>query len=785
LKRLSLFFGAACTLIARTALASTATIATPVITEPAADGQVVNPYDVHMVAGPFAGSAGETHVCTDWEIRTYFSDTVVWSAPCAAGSGLVHVHLGDGTFTGLLEGRHQLNPGNLYRLRVRFLGDAAGGSPPADASEWAVREFETTAATAIQPLVLSDVSAVPPVRWENADAAGLDVVLPGSGPGAARLRLFISGGGTALTVAASGASANEVTNPGALSGHGAVRAILEPGDAPLELPETVFAFTDGSGADREIFLPAVTLAAGETTSFWISEGGGAFADASNGDPNATPGFSLPLTEPPVPWALSQPGFRVERFATGLRLPVNIAFPAAPGPGESDPFLYVTELYGTIRMVARDGTVSDYATDLLNFDPTGGFPGSGEKGLAGIAVDPVSGDVFVSSVFAVAGEANFHYPEVLRLHSTDGGRTAASRTAILHFDDEPMGASHQTSSVSFGPDQKLYVHIGDGLLTTPAQDIESVRGKILRVNLDGTAPADNPHYSAADGLNAEDLVYAWGLRNPFGGAWRLADGALWVVENGPGTDRLAKIVAGRNYLWDGSDASMHNFAAYLWNPSHAPVNLAFTQLSTFGGSGFPAEKLDRVWVTESGPTYAPGPQSIGKRISEFVVDGPGNLVAGPLPLIEYVGAGHGTAVGLAAGPDGLYFTDLYKNFDASTPTDAGASVFRIVWTGIADFTSEVASGAAPLAVQFHYASTSSVPSPTAWHWEFGDGETSDEADPVHVYRSGGVFDVRLTVTGSGGTASRHKVRLIEVGAPVRELEPQTRPPRPAPRTLPPR
>ncbi len=191
------------------------------------------------------------------------------------------------------------------------------------------------------------------------------------------------------------------------------------------------------------------------------------------------------------------------------------------------------------------------------------------------------------------------------------------------------------------------------------------------------------------------------------------------------------------------------------------------------------------MTESGPTYAPGPQSIGKRITEFVIDGPGNLEAGPLPLVEYVGSGRGTAVGLAAGPDGLYFTDLYKNFGAATPIDAGASIFRIVWTGIADFTAEPASGSAPLAVQFHSSSVSTVPSPTAWHWEFGDGATSDEADPVHVYASGGLFDVRLTVTGSGGAASRQKPRFVEVGAPVRQLEPPARPPRPTPRSLPPR
>ena len=454
------------------------------------------------------------------------------------------------------KGATSSTPASAYRLRVRFLGDAP--PPQSDWSDWAVREFGTTSSTAIQPLVLSDVSRIPDPRWR--DEGGGDIVLPAVQTRPARLRLEVSGGGTALAFAGVDGNENAVTNAPPLSAHGALRAILENGDAGLELPASVVSFTDGSGQDREVYLPAVTLAPGETAAFWIGEAGGAFLDASDGDLNATPVFSEPLNEPPVPWSVREPGFRIERFATGLRLPVNVAFVPLPnaGPNDDDPFFYVTELYGTVKVVARSGAVSDYATNLLNFDPTGGFPGSGEKGLAGIVVEPVTGDLFVSSVFAVAGQTDFHFPEVRRLHSTDGGRTAATQTPILQFPDEPLGASHQTSNVSIGPDGKLYVHIGDGLLTSPAQNLDSVRGKILRVELDGAPPADNPFYDGADGLTAKDFVFAWGLRNPFGGAWREADGAQWEVENGPGTDRLAMIVSGRNYRWDGSDGSMTNY-----------------------------------------------------------------------------------------------------------------------------------------------------------------------------------------------------------------------------------
>jgi len=770
-RRRPAFFGAAAFAWLGAAAALFATPAPPVITEPAVDGETISPVDVHMVAGPFVGSPGETHVCSDWEIRTVPADTLVWTALCATGTSAVHIHLGDGAFVGPFAGHNQLNPGSSYTLRVRF----KGSDPPPDGtwSDWSVRMFSTFAATQLEPLVLSDVAAIAAPRWR--DDTGADVVLPAGDP-APTLRLEASGQ-TLLQWTAG--SATPDNSPG-LDAHAALRVVLSSGGAALTLPATRVTFTDGGGTDREAYLPAVTLAAGQTAAWWISEIGGAFTDASGGAAGAAADLSTPVTEPPVPWVVRQPGFRVDRVATNLQLPVNIAFVPNPGTDADSPFFYVNELYGSIAAVTRAGVVSSFATNLLNFDPTGPFPGTGEKGLTGIAIDPASGDVFVSMVFAIPGQTDFHFPEVMRLASADGGRTASSQTPILQFPDEPQGASHQISHLSFGPDGNLYVHVGDGLLTTPAQDINSVRGKILRVRPDGSALPDNPFYDEADGLGPADLVYAWGFRNPFGGSWRQADGKLWEAENGPNVDRIARVEAGVNYGWDGSDASMHTNAAWVWTPAVAPVNIAWIQPGTFSGSGFPTEKMDHLFATESGPTYGAGPQLHGKRISEFVFDAAGVLVSGPTALIEYEGVGTGTAVGLVAGPDGLYFTDLYKDFAAASPIEAGASVFRVRWTGVVEFSAESQAGPAPLTVAFHEGS--SVPSPTAWHWEFGDGTVSDERAPVHQYLLPGVYDVRLTVTGSGGEAVRQKAAFVSVAPALRSLDPLA-PNRPPVRTLP--
>src|SRR5437868_5880317 len=141
---------------------------------------------------------------------------------------------------------------------------------------------------------------------------------------------------------------------------------------------------------------------------------------------------------PVPGAgtwIAHEGYLLEQAATPLSfaLPVNIAFVPTPGPNPTDPLYYVTELYGSIKLVTRNGTVSTYAGELLDYNPSGPISGTGEQGLAGIAIDPATGDLFVGMLWnngtsdTTRGGATLHYPKVERLHSTDGGRTMATRT----------------------------------------------------------------------------------------------------------------------------------------------------------------------------------------------------------------------------------------------------------------------------------------------------------------------------------------------------------------------
>ena len=650
----------------------------PVITEPAVDGQQVSAFDVHMETAEIVDpDPGDGHHCSDFEIWALDGagnlNERVWHAACVTGPQKTHTHLGDGVYEGSLAERQSLLPLTDYVLRVRHY-DTTGV-----ASDWGERRFQTRAQTAIVSIELADVVDPPAPRWQ--DAAGAPVVL---GVSAGSLRLEApSGNELLLEIAALDGEVNQVTNPPALASHIEPRLRLTAGSAGLQVGESELVFTDSGGQEHTLYLPALDLQPGEVLVLWISSNGSTYF----GQPaQQQPRFTSLARSSPLPWQLAQPGYVLEVVAEGFQLPVNIAFVPEPEDGPQAPLFYVTELYGTIKTVLRDGTVLDYATGLLNFNPTGAFPGSGELGVTGTAVDPASGDLFVALLYAIDPEsANpTFYPRVIRLHSEDGGRTAASQSTVLDLFGARMSPSHQISNVSLGPDGKLYVHVGDGVQREKAQDLQSYLGKILRLNLDGSAPEDNPFYDANDGISPEDYIYALGFRNPFGGAWRTADGFHYEVENGPSRDRFAKVVAGTNYTWGtpGVDENqLMSFAAiYNWEPAHAPVNVAFIQPETFGGSGFPASRQDRAFVSESGATWAPGPSSRGKRIVEFILDLDGGLVDGPIPVVEYNGSGRASVVALAAGPDGLYFSDFYRDIPTvegpGGAIEPGSRVLRI-------------------------------------------------------------------------------------------------------------
>jgi glucose/arabinose dehydrogenase len=350
-----------------------------------------------------------------------------------------------------------------------------------------------------------------------------------------------------------------------------------------------------------------------------------------------------------------PAFEIELVATGLDLPVNLAFVPNPGNDPKAPLLYITELYGQVKVMTNDRSIHTYAKDLLNYDPSHQFPGTGESGVIGICVEPSTGDLFVSMLYADDGAIK---AKVVKMSSKNGLQMDSLETII---DDIPSTTrAHQIQAVTIGFDGKLYVNVGDGGESERAQDDDDLRGKILRMNLDGTIPDDNPHPGS--------YVYAKGLRNPFGAAWRKSDHSLYVSINGPDRDDvIAKVEAGGNHGWP---QTMRQNAIFVWEFTQAPTAMDFMQDGQFS-----SEFDDHLFVALFGNAYTKGRDVKGKKIVRMKL-GPGNLgVTAYDEFVTYIGGGAATPCGFAFGPGGLYFSDLHGDDNGLAGVPSG-SIYRV-------------------------------------------------------------------------------------------------------------
>jgi len=192
---------------------------------------------------------------------------------------------------------------------------------------------------------------------------------------------------------------------------------------------------------------------------------------------------------------------------------------------------VTERTGSIRIVI-DGILQ--AKPYAKID----IVVKGEAGLLGLAIDPH----FESNRFLYVYHTYLNNQGLLRnrvVRLLDHGTTGEIVKTII--DDIPADRIHNGGRIKFGPDRKLYITTGDADNGPLAQKMDSLAGKILRINPDGSIPTDNPFSGSP--------VYSYGHRNPQGLAWHPVTGQLFATEHGPvGHDELNIISPGNNYGW---------------------------------------------------------------------------------------------------------------------------------------------------------------------------------------------------------------------------------------------
>jgi len=285
---------------------------------------------------------------------------------------------------------------------------------------------------------------------------------------------------------------------------------------------------------------------------------------------------------------------VQVVATNLNVPWAIAF--AP-----DGRLFINERPGQVRVIDQGGVLQD--TPVIDLANPASIPDgqavrsstSIEGGLLGLAVDPdflTNGYLYVYYTFGTTFPVNLHN-RVARLVENGAG-TAVYDATIL--DNIPGGQIHDGGRVKIGPDGKLYVTVGASVCTLP-QDLTSLAGKILRMNLDGSVPDDNPF---------GNLVYTYGNRNPEGIAWD-SSGQLYETEHGPTSDcgypgssydEVNIIYAGANYGWPicrgiCMDNRFVDPIRLFFPETAAPSGAAFYNGSFyFGTMGFPGNMFAR-------------------------------------------------------------------------------------------------------------------------------------------------------------------------------------------------
>ncbi|CAN7341910.1 PQQ-dependent sugar dehydrogenase [Phyllobacterium sp. LjRoot231] len=277
----------------------------------------------------------------------------------------------------------------------------------------------------------------------------------------------------------------------------------------------------------------------------------------------------------------------ETIADGLDHPWGLAF-------LPDGALLVTERGGTIRIV-KDGKVSK---------PVANVPKVVVKGEGGLL------DVALAADFAKSGTIYFSYSEPrpngagtamarARLVRNGDGAELDNVSVLLSVKKSTTKSAHFGSRILVAPDGKLFVTIGDQGTMQRSQDFKDEAGSVLRINADGTIPADNPF---ADGKKGLPEIWSKGHRNPQGAVWDPVTRSLLTIEHGAkGGDEINEPQAGKNYGWPvitygvdysgakigkGTHAKGYEQPLYYWDPSIAPSGLA-----VYEGSMFPEWKGD--------------------------------------------------------------------------------------------------------------------------------------------------------------------------------------------------
>lgn len=318
--------------------------------------------------------------------------------------------------------------------------------------------------------------------------------------------------------------------------------------------------------------------------------------------------------------------------------------------------------GRMFFTERAGRVRVFENGKLNPQPIFVVPDvepKGESGLMSIALHPQ----FASNrllYLAYAYNSGGTQVRVVRYRETPNG--FSDRKVII--ENIPSAQFHAGCRLRFGPDGKLYITTGDATDRRLAQQLNSIAGKILRMNDDGTVPSDNPFVGRSD---ARPEIWAYGSRNAQGIDFQPGTNLLWETEHGPsgfdgpgGGDEVNIIERGKNYGWpvihhQATQAGMES-PVLEYTPACAPASGMF-----YRGSKLPAFKGNFFFGCLR-----------GERIIRVTTNG--RQVVSQEDLLK---GQYGRIRDIAEGPDGFIYFSTSNRDGRGKPASDDDRILRLV------------------------------------------------------------------------------------------------------------
>ncbi len=307
-------------------------------------------------------------------------------------------------------------------------------------------------------------------------------------------------------------------------------------------------------------------------------------------PNATSQTPASPRQTRAPERKSNVAYDVVTIVEGLQNPWGLAF-------LPDGRMLVTEKAGRLRIVTADGKMSEPLTGLPKMDARG------QGGLLDVAIDPAfAKNNLIYWSFSEPQEDSTNNTAVARGRLVDDAVAPRVEDVKVILHQNPLrSAQHYGSRLVWGRDGTLFVTMGDRSVTPgrmQAQNLDTLIGKVARINADGSIPKDNP-FVGKEGVRPE--IWSIGHRNIQGAALHPTTGELWEVEHGTrGGDELNVVRKGKDYGWPtiaygieyngqpitGGITTKEGMEqpVYYWDPVIAPGNMMF-----YTGGLFPAWK----------------------------------------------------------------------------------------------------------------------------------------------------------------------------------------------------